>query len=761
MGLEQQIVLRTARMGGFVKEDVLAYVDELNSKIYALEEEKSALQKKLETGGMSDKEKTSYEEELARLRGELGTTKNQLRAAQDELKKRPVIDGSGEGGASAEELEAVQAELADARTKIESMSSELTDTQAELNAAKAEIEMAQENAAEQAKKIEDLNADNEQLRQDLSQAVAQSLMGGADDDAKATLSAELVDLQQKNAELQAKLNDTAEEAASLKAELEAKDSMFAEQANLSNESDLKRLAEYEAQIADLQHSLAEKQQEIDAQAQQIVELQENSTDIGSGMSALFLEAQQTTNRLKAEAKKGFRMPHVFIILLAIMLLIVILSYLIPSGLYERIEDSATGMTVIDPDTFSYVENETPITFMDYFEAIYTGFVNGATIMGTLFISSGMIYILEASGAFGAGISAILKKTKGKEFSVVCIFYTIFVIFGVLGYGEAAYPFYPLAVTIGFALGYDRMVGTGLAIIGSTVGFTSGLMNTFTTGVAQQIVGLPLFSGIGFRAVGLVVFYVIGLVSLYIYCRKIRKNPEASLVKDEYLNQRKEDHTADMGEMNLPRALGLIVFLGTIIIQGYGCIRLGWSFPQIAAIYVIMGMLLALIFRIGPSEACQMFCQGAVRVFAAAFAVGMAQAVVVLMNQACIMDTIVHGMAVLLENKSAILALLIIFVFVTLFNFLVVSGSGKAVIVMPILQPLGEILHINQQVLVLAYQYGDGITNSFWPGSSLVQLSMCGVDYGSWIKFCWKTYLSFIVSAFVLVIIAYAIGYGPF
>ena len=81
--------------------------------------------------------------------------------------------------------------------------------------------------------------------------------------------------------------------------------------------------------------------------------------------------------------------------------------------------------------------------------------------------------------------------------------------------------------------------------------------------------------------------------------------------------------------------------------------------------------------------------------------------------------------------------------------------------MPILQPLGEILHINQQVLVLAYQYGDGITNSFWPGSSLVQLSMCGVDYGSWIKFCWKTYLSFIVSAFVLVIIAYAIGYGPF
>lgn len=465
---------------------------------------------------------------------------------------------------------------------------------------------------------------------------------------------------------------------------------------------------------------------------------------------------------KKETKKsGFHMPHVFIILLLIMLFVVILSYVIPSGSYERITDEATGISVVDPDTFQYVENENPITFLDYFEAVYNGFVNGATIMGTLFISSGMIYLLEVSGAFGAGINAILKRTKGKEFSVVFIFYTIFVIFGVLGYGEAAYPFYPLAVSIGFALGYDRMVGTGLAIVGSTVGFTSGLMNMFTTGVSQQIVGLPMFSGIGFRAVGLAVFYVIGLIGLYTYCRKIKKDPSRSIVKEEYMNQKAEDRTEHMEEMTPRRVLGLLAFLVVIVIQGYGCIRLGWSFAQIAALYVIFGIVLSIIFRFGPSEACQLFCQGAVRVFAAAFAVGLAQSVVVLMNQACIMDTIVHGMASLLENRSALLALLIIFVFVTLFNFLVVSGSGKAVIIMPILQPLGKILNINQQVLVLTYQYGDGITNSFWPGSSLVQLSMCGVDYGAWIRFCWKIYLSFIVSAFILIMIAHGIGYGPF
>ena len=96
---------------------------------------------------------------------------------------------------------------------------------------------------------------------------------------------------------------------------------------------------------------------------------------------------------KTKAKKGFHMPHVFIILLLIMLFVVILSYIIPSGSYERVTDEATGISVVNPDTFTYVENETPITFMDYFEAVYQGFVNGATIMVTLFISSVIIYLL--------------------------------------------------------------------------------------------------------------------------------------------------------------------------------------------------------------------------------------------------------------------------------------------------------------------------------------------------------------------------------
>ena len=119
------------------------------------------------------------------------------------------------------------------------------------------------------------------------------------------------------------------------------------------------------------------------------------------------------------------------------------------------------------------------------------------------------------------------------------------------------------------------------------------------------------------------------------------------------------------------------------------------------------------------------------------------------------------MSGVLQGQSPIITLLIIFLFVTGFNFFVASGSGKAVVMMPILQPLGQVLGINQQVLVLAYQYGDGFTNTFWPTAALLQLSLCGMDYGRWFKFAWKVYACLIASGFVLIVIANQIGYGPF
>lgn len=460
-------------------------------------------------------------------------------------------------------------------------------------------------------------------------------------------------------------------------------------------------------------------------------------------------------------KKGFRLPHVFVVMLILMVFVSILTYVVPSGMYSRIEDPASPVPVVDPDSYTRID-KTPVSFWDYFTSIYRGFVEGATIMGSLILVSGALEVLQATGTFTSGIQKLISATRGKEMMVVVIFYVIFTIFGVLGYGEAAYPFYPLVVAVFMSMGYDRMVGTAVCMLASTVGFTSGLFNLFTTGISQQIVGLPLYSGIEFRALGLVVYFVIGLFFLTRYCRLIRKNPEKSAVRDEFLQQKSgEMAEEESSPLNGKKILALLLFLVVVVVQGFCAIKFGWGLAEISALYIIYAMVLVILFRVKLDDACTSFIRGGSKVLGAALVIGLARSVMILLNQGNIIDTFVKTMTDTLSGRSPVITMLIIFLFVTLFNFFVVSGSGKAVMMMPILNPLGTILGINQQVLVLTYQYGDGLTNCFWPAGAMPALALCGVDYGVWLKFCWKAYACFITAGYLLVLLANTLNIGPF
>ena len=302
-------VLRTTKIGGgFVKEDVLNYVDELNSKNYLLQEELDKLKKQVESGGgLSDAKEAEFEAELTRLRGELGTTKNQLRAAQDELKNRPVIEVDGEGGAAG-------GELSELRSELETAKQAATDAQADLASAQAELELEREEKTELNNKITELesrlttlNEDNESLRGDLASLSAQALTGGGNNE---ELSAKLVELEERARTAEAKASELEIKAAAaegemntLRSELEAKNTMIEEQAGLSNEADLQKLAEYEALISEQSNSLADKDREIENLQQQVADLKENGGDSTFDMSALFMEAQMTAKKVASEARR--------------------------------------------------------------------------------------------------------------------------------------------------------------------------------------------------------------------------------------------------------------------------------------------------------------------------------------------------------------------------------------------------------------------------------------------------------------------------
>jgi uncharacterized ion transporter superfamily protein YfcC len=463
--------------------------------------------------------------------------------------------------------------------------------------------------------------------------------------------------------------------------------------------------------------------------------------------------------------KGINFPHIYIMFLLVMLLVVVLSWIVPSGQYERIENPETGMTELNTDKFEYVEQADPIGFMDFFTALHNGVVQSADIIVMLLFASGALYILEKSGAIAAGIHRLLRVAAGKEKMIICVLLTLFAVMGTIGFGEGGIPFIPLAMAVVIGMGYDRITAFATSTIGLAIGFTAGAVNFYTTGVSQAIVGLPIYSGLGFRIVALAVFLAISIIYVLQYAKKTKVDPAKSIVAAEYMEQLENTKKAEYEEeeFTLSRKIALLGLVAILIGSVYGAIKLGWGMPELSAVYAIYAVFLVIVLKLGPSEAAVTFGTGAARLLPTGLAIGFARSIMILMDQAQIIDTSVHALSGLLNNTGAVVTLLILFLVVIFFNFFVVSGSGKAMILMPIMGPLAKILGINQQVMVVVYQFGDGFTNYLWPtsGGLMAALGMSNVHYGDWVKFSLKLFLLLHFAAFILILAANYMGLGPF
>lgn len=315
------------------------------------------------------------------------------------------------------------------------------------------------------------------------------------------------------------------------------------------------------------------------------------------------------------------------------------------------------------------------------------------------------------------------------------------------------------------LGYDRITAFAIPTVGLAIGFTAGVVNFYTTGVSQTIVGLPIYSGLVFRIVALIVFIIISMIYIVRYANKTKADPSKSIVAAEYLEEIEHTKTAEYEEeeFTLSRKLALLGLVVVLVGSAFGAIKLGWGMPELSAVYAIYAVLLVIILKLKPSEAAETFGVGAARLLPTGLAIGFARSVMILMTQAQIIDTAVHSLSNILNNTGTIITLLVLFIVVIFFNFFVVSGSGKAIILMPIMGPLGKILGINQQVMVVVYQFGDGFTNYLWPtsGGLMAALGMSNVSYSAWVKFSMKLFLILHFAAFVLILIAHYMGLGPF
>jgi uncharacterized ion transporter superfamily protein YfcC len=300
-------------------------------------------------------------------------------------------------------------------------------------------------------------------------------------------------------------------------------------------------------------------------------------------------------------------------------------------------------------------------------------------------------------------------------------------------------------------------------IGAAIGFSGGMLNPFTVGVAQGIAELPLFSGIGLRFVGYGFLYIIGVWYIMRYAAKVKADPTKSLVYD-LMEKDKEEHVVmEVQEFTARHKLVLLVVALGFVYMIYGVMKLDWYIDELSTLFLAMAMIAGLVGALSPSTIASSFVVGAKDIAFGALVVGIARAILVVMTNGQIIDTIISGLASFVSMLPGAITAVGMFWVQLVINFFIPSGSGQAATTMPIMSPLSDIVGITRQTAVLAYQYGDGFTNSIIPTSAALMgvLAMGKMPYERWFKFIWPLMVFWALAGSVMCAIAALIGYGPF
>ena len=334
---------------------------------------------------------------------------------------------------------------------------------------------------------------------------------------------------------------------------------------------------------------------------------------------------------------------------------------------------------------------------------------------------------------------------------------------VFGMAEETLPFIAIMVMLAMSMGFDSITGAAIALVGACTGVSCSSMSPFTCGVAQSIAELPLLSGWQFRMCALVFMFAISCSYVYRYAMKVRKNPQLSVM---YEIDRQRTDTLDLNK--LEKLTGkhkavLVIFFGMMILLVFGVMKLGWGITQMSSLFLASSILTAIVFRMKLNEYAKVFAEGLESLAVGATVVGLSRAVLVILTDGNVIDTILFSSANVLSQIPATISSLGIYIFQCLLNFLIPSGSGQAAVSIPILAPLGDLINVTRQTTVVAFQLGDAISNILTPTSGyfMAALSLAKIPWEKWVKWILPLIGLQYLGGAIVVIIAQLIHLGPF
>ena len=498
--------------------------------------------------------------------------------------------------------------------------------------------------------------------------------------------------------------------------------------------------------------------------------------------------------------KGFSVPDTYIIIFLVVCLAALLTYIIPQGFYETqdvtylMDGVEKTKTVIKDGSFQYVldENGEPVKQgislfaaggeVGLFNYLFEGLVSGdkwgsaVGIIAFILVIGGAFGIVLRTGAVESGIMNMIRKTNGKEKLLIPVLFFLFSLGGaVFGMGEEALPFLMILVPIVIAMGYDGVTAVLITYVATQIGFGTSWMNPFSVAIAQGIAGVPVFSGATFRIVLWVLFTGVGAVMTMLYANRIKKNPthSVSYESDAYFREDMENKSegSSIQAFGTGHSLVLLTIVAGMVWVVWGVMKNGYYIPEIASQFFVMGLVsgvIGVIFKLNGmrlNDIASSFKQGAADLVGAAIVVGMAQGIMLVLGgssptEPTVLNTILNGISGAFVGLSGTLAAVLMYLFQSIFNFFVVSGSGQAALTMPIMAPLADLLDVSRQTSVLAFQLGDALTNLIVPTSGCLMgsLAIARIDWSKWIKFMWKFLGVLMIMAIATMIVASVTGF---
>ncbi|MDR7334515.1 YfcC family protein [Roseateles asaccharophilus] len=433
-----------------------------------------------------------------------------------------------------------------------------------------------------------------------------------------------------------------------------------------------------------------------------------------------------------------RLPNTYVLLFSLLALIALATWIVPGGRFETA--MVGGKSVVVAGSYHVVDAR-PQGLTALLTAPIKGFVEAALIIGFVLIVGGAFAVLQKTEAIDAMIKAVAKAHSRSALvraMVIPVFVTLFALGGAtFGMAEEAIPFVLIFIPLALALRLDTLTGVAIPFVGSQVGFATAFLNPFNVGVAQGIAGVPLFSGLGYRALCWAVATGLTIAFLQWWAARIRRDPTLSPTYELDQERRK---TLDLsgfenfaGMSRRHRAV-LWLFAATLVGMIVGVVKFGWYIEEIAALFLVMAVAVGVVARFSADEFMTAFLHGAKDLIGTALVIALAKGTVILMRDGQIIDTMLHALAPLVASNSPVFAAQKMFAIQSVINFFIHSGTGQAALTMPLMAPLSDLVGITRQTAVLAFQFGE-LTTPIIPTSGITVgvLALSGVRFTTWVR----------------------------